>query len=255
MAQYLRVAVYLDLAAIWLLIITLARNKLYLSYRFLFAYLLVDGCGTAAGLFLHNGTTFYFLLYVSSQALKIVLAIFVVLELYQIVLADHPAISRFGRDVVLYVLGAAAVVAGCAIAFDASVPPGRSIFLQRFNSFERTMDLWMLLFLLMIAAFMTWFPVRLARNSFLYMAGFVLYFSTRSVGLLITNLAPRLIGWMDSIMLVVAILCLMTWTFALRRKDDETTVVIGHRWNPEAMDRLTGQLSAINDRLVRLSRR
>ena len=255
MLQWLRAAVYLDLVCIWLLIVTLARNKLYQVYRFLFAYLLVDGLGTAAGLTLHNGTRTYFLVYICSQALKTVLAVFVVLELYQIALAEHPALSRFGRDVVLYVLGVAAVIAACAIAFDATIPPGRSPILHRFNSFERTMDLWMLLFLLMIALFMTWFPVRLTRNSVLYIAGFVFYFSTRAVGLLLINLAPRLVQWTDAVMMSVAIICLITWTLALRRKGEETTVIIGHRWDPEAMDRLSGQLSAINARLLRLSRR
>lgn len=253
--QWLRAAFYLDLVCIWILIFTLFRNGLFRTYRFLFAYLLVDGCHTLSAMFIPNGTESYFLAYVFAQAAKVTLAVFVVLELYQIALAEHPALARFGRDVIAYVLAAAATIAAAGLAFDTSVPVGQSPLLHRFNSFERTMDLSMLLFLLFIAAFMTWFPVRLSRNNILYITGFVLYFSTRALGLLFTNLAPRLMFWMDTAMLSVAILCLITWIFALRRRDEESTVIIGHRWDPAAMDRLSGQLNEINARLLRLSRR
>ena len=254
LARWLRIAFFLDLTCIWILIFTLLRSSLFRTYRFLFAYLLVDGCHTLSALFIPNGTQAYFLAYVFAQAAKVTLAVFVVLELYQIALAEHPALARFGRDVIAYVLAAAATIAAAGLAFDASIPPGRSLLLHRFNSFERTMDLCMLLFLLMIAAFMAWFPVRLTRNSALYISGFVLYFSTRAAGLLLTNLEPRLMTSMDTAMLSIAIFCLVTWIFALRRKGEETTVIIGHRWDPEAMDRLNRQLTAINARLLRLSR-
>jgi hypothetical protein len=255
LARWLEAAFYLDLVCTWILVITLLRNGLFRVYRFLFAYLLVDGCHDLSAVVLPNGTQTYFLVYLFAQAVKIVLAVFVVLELYQIALAEHPALARFGRDMVSYILGIAAIIAALGITFDASVPAKQSLILHRFNSFERTMDLWMLLFLLIIACFMAWFPIRLTRNSVLYIAGFVLYFSTRATGLLLTNLAPRLMVRIDAAMLSVAILCLITWTLALRQKGEETTVVIGHRWDPEAMDRLAGQLTAINSRLLRLSRR
>ena len=255
MQRWLEMAFYLDLASIWALVLTLARNGLYRTYRFLFAYLLLDGCHGAAALILRNGTQAYFLVYLAAQSLKTVLAVFVILELAQIVLAEHPALARFGRDVVAYVLLGAAVIAGAGIAVDSSVPPGRSPILHRFNSVERTMDIWLLMFLLVMALFLTWFPVRLKRNVVLYFAGFIIYFLTRAAGLLLTNLEPVLMSRIDTAMLSVSFLCLLTWTFAFRRKGEKTTVVLGHRWDPDAMNRLNTQLSAINTRLLRLSRR
>lgn len=58
----------------------------------------------------------------------------------------------------------------------------------------------MLLSLLIITIFVTWFPVRLTRNTILYITGFVLYFSVRAPELLLTNLTPRMVGRIDSIM-------------------------------------------------------
>ena len=75
------------------------------------------------------------------------------------------------------------------------------------------------------------------------------------MGLLLTNIAPVLVHLTDVFMMAVAILCLITWTLALRGEGEKITMVLGHRWDPAAMERLTGQLDAINARLIRLSRR
>ena len=253
--NWLNALSYLDLAATIALILNLTRNGLFRVYRYFFAYLTADALETLTGLSFEGHRNAYARIYFAGQGLKMLLAVFVVLEIYRIVLEGRPALARFGRETVCYVLIAAAAVAVCGLVLDDSVPAGRSPILHRFNSFERTMDAWMLLFLLMIALFMTWFPVHLTRNGFLYISGFVIYFLVRSLGLLLSNIAPALVSLMDTFMISIAVLCLLTWTFALRKKGEEITVVTGHRWDPLAMDRLTGQLDAINTRLIRFSRR
>ncbi len=50
-----------------------------------------------------------------------------------------------------------------------------------------------------------------------------------------------------------SLVCLTAWALLMRREGETETVVTGHRWNPEEMERLTGQLSAINARLMRLN--
>ncbi len=254
MEQCLRASFYLDLACIWLLIFTLLRNGLFRTYKFLFAYLLVDGGFSISGLILHNGTWAYFLEYVTGQSIKTILAVFVVIELYQIALAAHPALARFARDVVAYVLVAAAVIASSGLFLDDSAPGQRQRLLHYFFTFERTMSAWMLIFLLLIMMFMAWFPVRLRKNTVLYLSGFVVYFLARSLSLLLVDLSPELSGALSVAVLLIACLCLVTWTVALRPSGETETVVVGHRWNPDAMDQLLGQLTAINNRLLRFSR-
>lgn len=252
--QCLRASSYLDLVCIWLLILTLVRNGLFRVYRFLFAYLLVDGGFSIALLTLRNGTQRYFLAYVAEQSSKTILAVFVVLELYQVALAAHPALARFVRDVVAYVLMAAAVIASGGLLLDNSTPGRRRQLLHHFLTFERTMHAWMLVFLLLIMTFMVWFPVQLRKNTVLYLTGFVVYFLARSLGLLVTSLSPELTGYMSLAMLLVASACMLIWTFALRPAGETQTIVVGHRWDPGAMDHLLGQLTAINNRLLRFSR-
>lgn len=245
-----------ELAATLVLLASLAVNRLQSVYRFFFAYLAADATETAAALIFQKNRRLYGEIYFVGQGAKMILAVFVVLEIYRIALAGHPALARFGKNTVIYILAAAAAIAAAGFWLDRDMSPSeRAPVLLRFASFERTMDAWMLLFLLMISVFMLWFPVRLKRNGALYISGFVIYFLARSVGLLLSNVAPALLAKFDTTMIAAQILCLILWTIALQPGGEKTTTVTGHRWDPDAADRLTAQLNAINTALVRISRR
>jgi hypothetical protein len=250
-----RITWYLNLAATIALIFSLRWNGLYRVYRCLFAYLIADAAQTLIGLAVQSHVVLYGWTYVGGQLVKIVLAVFVVLELYRLALAAHPALARFGRRTVSYALAAAAAVAACGLLLGRSVAPdSKSKFLYVMYSFERTMDTAMLVFLVIVIVYMTWFPVRLKRNAALYIGSFLIYFLSRSAGLLLLNSAPQLRRAMGIAMLGVGAVCLLAWLIALQQEGEETTTVIGHRWDPAAADRLTGQLEAINTRLLRLFR-
>ncbi|MGH9558520.1 MAG: hypothetical protein ACRD30_04710, partial [Bryobacteraceae bacterium] len=183
-----------------------------------------------------------------------ILAVFVILELYRITLAGSPAIATFGQKAVGLVLAAAAALAILGLALDRSVPPGQSWLLHRFYSFERTMDIWMLIFLVIVISFMSYFPVKMKRNSVFYIWGFAVLFFSQSAGLLALNWAPTLRDPINIAMLALSSSCLVVWLFALQRKGEERITIVGHSWNPAAMEHLTGQLAAINARLMRASR-
>jgi hypothetical protein len=246
---------YLDLAVESALVARLLQNGLFRVYRFFFAYLAVDAAETLLGSLFQTHLQIYADIYLVSQTLKIVLGGFLVLEVYQLALEKHPALARFLRNSISYVLAGAAVVAALGIAVDHYVPTGRSVAIHRFNTFERTMDIWMLLLLLLIVLFTTWFPVRLKRNGALYIGGIIIYFFSRSTGLLLRNLAPQFKAPIDKAILIAAIVCLMVWLMALTREGEQVTTVVGHRWSPAESERLAAQLNAINATLVRLSRR
>jgi hypothetical protein len=254
-AHWLSAVWYLNLAATVALALNLARTGLHRVYRFLFVYLAMDAAQTVDLMPLRTHRKAYAWNYVFTQPVKVLLAIFVILELYRVALAQRPALARFGRDTVGCVLAAAAAGAFSLLMLDSSIPRGQDKVLHRLYSFERTMDIWMLIFLIAISAFMAWFPVRMTRNGALYIAGFVVYFLARASGLLLVNLAPHFKKTLDPVLLSVSFACLMIWLFALRPEGEQTTVVTGRLWDSGAMARLTGQLDAINARLLRLSGR
>ncbi len=244
----------IELAATLILIATLAFRRLHVIYRFFFIYLFADAIETAAALIFQRDRRLYAEIYFGGQGIRMLLAVFVVLEIYRIALAGQPALARYGKTTVRYVLAAAAVAAAAGFWLDPNTG-GRDVMVRRFTNVERTMDAWMLLFLLMIGVFMVWFPVRLRRNNFLYIGGFVVYFLARSVGLLLSNVAPVLVANMDNFMIATQILCLILWTFALLPAGETTSLEVGHRWDPAAAARLKDQLNAINAALLRMSRK
>ncbi|PYT15118.1 MAG: hypothetical protein DMG59_15085 [Acidobacteria bacterium] len=244
---------YLNILATIAVLISLYRNGLYRNYRRLYIYLLVDTLQSSLGALFQSRRKLYAQIYMTGQAMKLIIAVFVVLELYWLALAGHPALARFGRKTVRYLLPAAGVIALAGLLVDPSAPPGRSPVLHQFFSIEHTMDTWLLVFLTLICLFMAWFPVRLRRNVALYIGGFFLYFFARFSGVLLTKILPASFTHpLSAAMLSISFLCLIVWLFALRRQGEETTTVIGHRWNPARMERLTGQLEAINASLSRL---
>jgi hypothetical protein len=254
-AEWLRVVWYLNFGGMLALISSLVWNGLYRVYLWLFAYLAMDAAQTSALLLLKTHRKLYSWTYVLSQPIKIVLAVFVILELYRVALAQRPALARFVRNMVGRVLAAAAVLALLFVMLDSSIRDGQSPVLHGINSFERTMDIGMLVFLILICVFMAWFPFRMTRNGMLYIAGFVVYFLSRVTGLLLTNLAPHLQERFDLAMLSVSLACLMTWLAALRHGGEEATVVTGARRDPARMRHLTQQLDAMNARLTEIARR
>lgn len=242
-----------EIALTLILAVSLAAHGLHTVYRCFFVYLIVDAVGTSAGLILRANRKLYAEIYFASQGAKLLLAVFVVLEICRIALAGQPALARYGKNAVRYVLGVAAAIAAAGFWLDRQGDPSRPAVLRHFASLERTMDSWMLLFLLTIGIFMLWFPVPLKRNAFWYIGGFILYFFARSVGLVWTNASPRLMARLDYAMIGTQILCLLVWIAVLRPAGEEITTVMGHRWNAGAAGRLQNQLNAINAALLRLS--
>src|SRR5580704_15818695 len=100
---------YLDLAVEIALIINLIRNGLYRVYGYFFAYLAADSIETVVGILFQTHRRLYGEIYFTGQSVKMLLAVFVLLELYQIALERHPALARFGRRTVSYVLAVAAL--------------------------------------------------------------------------------------------------------------------------------------------------
>jgi len=238
------------------LLVNLYRNGLYRIYPALFLFLGLDLVESAVGMATFRSCrNAYAMAYFIGQGLRTVLGIAVVLELYRLALEARPALASFGRKTVVYVLAAAALIATFALFADTTAPDQRSAWVFRFFRFERTMNATLVVFLLLIGGFMAWFPVRLKRNVTLYIGGFVLYFLSRSFGLLLMNVLPlRDSNVVANAMLATGGACLLLWLFALREPGEMATMVVGHRWNPDAAGRLSSQLDAINRRLLRLAR-
>jgi hypothetical protein len=246
---------YLQIGATTALLFRLYWSGLSGTYKALTAYFSIQLAEFIILALVRSHGTLYAYAYFAGQCLKLIVGVAVVLELYRVALAQQPSLSRYGRQTVGFVLGAAALLAVCGLMLASSVPTGQSQIVHDFLSFERTMNAALLFFLLLISLFLLWFPVRLKRNVALYIGGFLIYSVARSFGLLFVNILPmRFTVPLGTGMLVVSGACLIGWVLALRREGEEATTVVGHRWNQAAIGHLTDQLDSINSSLARLSR-
>jgi hypothetical protein len=244
---------YLNIGVTIVLMVRLATAGLIPIYRWFSIYLFVDTVQQALLLWFRTDGDRGAQIHMGGQSIKMFLGVFVVLELYRLALAGHPALSRYGRNTVGYVLLAAAGIAVLGLLADRPVPPRLSRILFHFNSFERTIDAGLFVFLLIVSVFMSWFPVRLKRNVAFYIEGFVIYFFARSLDLFLQNALPHSLSVpLGNAMLTVSFACLLTWAVGMSRRGEEASVVVGHRWNPDEIRHLTKQLDAIDKRLSRL---
>jgi hypothetical protein len=256
LAAAVQIVWYANIGAALVLVTRLRINGLYRIYRAFFWYLLEGLVQDVLAVAVRTPYRRVADMYMAGQTLKLILTVFVVMELYQFALAEHPAMARYGRSAV------GAVLALCAVGSTALVlilpvvgymKSGNSPLLYYFLAFERTMDSAVLLFLLLVGAFLAWFPVRVPQNVAIYMGGFVTYFLTRWAGLFGIVIARRYLNLANLTMMSIAFICLTAWIVLLRKEGETPSAMTGHWWNPGQADRLMGQLIAFNAKLEHFS--
>ncbi len=99
-------------------------------------------------------------------------------------------------------------------------------------------------------------PDRLARNTAVFAAGYVVFFAVKSLTSFSLLTFPRMRSPEIGILtLVVSAACYLYWLFfsnsgSARRSE----ITLGHRWKPQEQERLLGQLGAINATILRSTR-
>jgi hypothetical protein len=190
-----------------------------------------------------------------TEPLVWLLHVLVVLELYSLVLQNYRGIASMGRWAVLSGLAIAVALSSVTIPAELSHSAQRFTILRYYFVVTRGLDASLVLFLLLITAFMAWFPVPLNRNVTLYAGVYALYFITGTLATLAANLRG-LAAWnvVNIARSAVDLLCLGLWIVFLNRAGEARTVVVRHAWSAQSEQMLIGQLAAINAGLTRSAR-
>ena len=246
---------YVNLAASAMLLVRFWLTRIYLSQRLLYAFFLVKVALGIALLRIPYRSDLYTYVYVAAEVAAQLLAFFALLELYRNALARHKGLASFGRAAVWVVTGIVTLLASVSATLDQDIPRGQSAILHRYFTVERTVDIAIVLFLLVIAVFVTWFPVKMSRNVILSIAGFSVFYALKVGALLALNVMPysRLAAINDLAMALTGGL-MIAWSCLVRAEVVSDEVVAGHAWDPEAMEVLSHQLDSINTALTRFGR-
>ena len=247
---------YLYLVLATVLLWKLHATGLATTYRRLFFYLAFDFLFTLGGFAFTQNQFWSGIFYFSGQTIKIVIAAFVLIEIYARALENTPALAQYGRNMVAYILGASALLPLVLLLIDRT--PSRYWELAAFFRLEQTMGAAMGIFLIILTAFLLYFPVRMKRNVLFYASGFTAWALVHTVtvfmGIHVSgNLRAGAI--LNLIQSCVQTGCLVYWMAGLRKEGETLTAVVGHLWNREEAERLTEQLDSINDSLERFRRR
>lgn len=228
-------------------------SRLFLKYRWFSAFLFF---GLARYFILIPvSRKAYALMWMVTEAMLWAFYFLALYELYTLVLERFPGIRTmtgwmFAASIVAAT--ATAIVLSYAGTGTAKAPDTLMLFLMA----ERGVLSALAVLVLLMTAFLTWFPVPLPRNLVWHSLLFAIYFFLKAGTLLARNLygheATRVVS--NTVIPVVGWACLLLWAVVLSRSGEEAMTKVGHRWNQDEEDRLLGQLKDINASLGRLSR-
>ncbi len=152
-------------------------EKLTGVYRFLTAFFIGETAQTLVVLPLSSRTTLYEYIFLASTPVLWILAYFVVLELYRLILEDYPGIASAGRRVVSWSMVVAILIALAYAIPDLMKSTGPFPALRIYFILERSVVLALLLFLVLIQLFLLRYRLRLSPNRMIYVTGYAIYFA------------------------------------------------------------------------------
>lgn len=237
----------LEILALLALCVRIWSQGLYKVYSYFFGYLILEVLQALIPVLVPLRSRLYRDLYLVSQALLVGFAALVVLELYSKVLRDLTGIAGIARRYIKVTLVVALVIAFLPLLVEKSEPT----MMGYLFSYEQTVMLSLVVFLLLASVFLVYYPVPLGKNVIIYLTGYTLYFLTTSTLTFINNMGyiwNRVSGSLD---MGVLVSCVLFWLFALSRRGEEKRLVVGHQWNLADEQKLRAQLDAINASLLR----
>jgi hypothetical protein len=195
-------------------------------------------------------------MYFATQPIAWVLNALVVLEVFQSALAAHPGIATLGRRTVTFALIAAAGLSVGTLLLLSGIPHSPFEILERYLLVERVIYSSLLAFLLILLAFLAYYPVPLSRNALVHASILSIYFVTRVTLWIIRNLAgPQFTQTANLTLAVVVAAALISWTICLTRAGEAQKVRSSRRSDKAEEERLIAQLERINATLLRSGRK
>ena len=122
---------------------------------------------------------------------------------------------------------------------------------------ERVIATVCVLVLVGILGFILWFPVQMPRNLAVFSLGYVIYFGSETVLLLVRSILPHdSINILSDAVNFILSACLLAWILLLSKEGEVAPVRIGNKWRGvQVQERMLGQLEAMNATLLRAARR
>lgn len=238
------------------LIASLAMKRLAGVYRWFFVFLCSQLAQSVLLIPLDVNSERYWFAYIATQSIICVLNILVVLELYSLALAGHPGIATLSRWAMLAAIAVAVGLSAITLSADLGGPAGQFPILVYERVVERGILSSLFAFLLLITAFLGWFPLAVKRNLVLHAGVFSMYILATGMVFFMMNVT-RTDGndANGAVVLLIIDFCLIAWLLFLNKQGEDAVVVVRRKWHPEDEERLSEQLDSLNSLLLKPPRK
>jgi hypothetical protein len=240
------ILVFAQAALLIALIVRLWSAGLQRVYPYFFSYLLASLLQALVLSAIPFKGRAYPYFWVGSESVNACCYALIVVELYRVVLRDLPGIASISRRYITVTIAVA--TAGSLLLLRLEETPTN--YVSTFLVIERAIVFSLVIFILLVSAFLAYYPIPLNRNVVVYSIGYSVYFLTKATGLFIRTLGHYVMAQIGTVLMVVSSACLLFWAIALNRQGELRTVVIGHKWKREDEMQLLSKLKAINATLV-----
>jgi len=232
------------------LIVRMWFAGLYRLYPYFFSYLLAELARQVIMSSVPYRSNSYKYFWVSTEGIVASFYVLIVIELYRVILRDLPGIASISRRYIKVTLVIATLLS--LLLLRAEEAPAN--WVSTFLVIERAIIFSLVLFILLVSAFLAYYPVPLNRNVIVYSVGYAIYFLTKATGLFVRTLGHYVAHELSTVLLIVSSLCLFYWTFVLNRDGELRRVVVGHKWSKADEERLILKLRAINANLIKAAK-
>lgn len=227
------------------------RSGLHRKYVYFFTYLLLALVQSAILGALPYGTVTYGYAWLATEAPIVCFYALIAVECYTKIFSSLPGIKSLSRRYIKLSLVVALLCALLLLEFEKTPTKVFAYFL----TFESSVVLSVVIFVLLITAYLVYYPVPLTRNVIVYSVGYAVYFLTKAAALFVRNIGSQWNRPVNTLLIAVSTGCLIFWLFGLIRRGETQSLVIGHKWGSGDEERLLSQLQAINASLSRASRK
>lgn len=118
---------------------------------------------------------------------------------------------------------------------------------------DRVVEVVVVLVLLGVSAFVLWFPIRMSRNLFAFIAGLTVYFGMNACAAVVPALgSPSLELVVNRLTFIALSACYIYWSFMITASGEGAMIRVGHGWSSQhKRDRAIRELERMNTALLR----
>jgi len=245
---------WITLLGIALTAARLLRAGMYRKYRIFFAYLIFWLLRSGVLLTLNVRSALYAKIWILTEPVLWFFYIFLLLELYSLILQAHKGLYTMGRWALYGALLLAITVSSIIFAAPSRDPFNQSRLIALLLVLERGLLLSLVVFLLLILLFLSRYPISLTRNVIIHSIVYAAFFLSNTLAFLIRSMFGYEVARPVNIFLMgVSAACVLAWLVLLSPAGERRVVRFRLLWNRGEEKHLAGQLETMNAALLRLA--